>query len=162
MLHARHGAYRVRHALGFDVLDFCKRRRGDFLPAFSVIGGAMQVHAEMPERQRRVERLVARIGEQHGDADGGYEHGESGLVPQRPVAEPLGKEAEKFMSAGGLVPDSVVIGLVETGGAVVDGYYYCPHHPEGTVERYRMVCRCRKPGPLLFVLRRRSPAAWPS
>lgn len=26
---------------------------------------------------------------------------------------PLGKEAEKFMSAGGLVPDSVVIGLVE-------------------------------------------------
>jgi adenylate kinase len=26
---------------------------------------------------------------------------------------PLGKEAEKYMSAGGLVPDSVVIGLVE-------------------------------------------------
>ena len=22
---------------------------------------------------------------------------------------------------------------------------YCPHHPEGTVERYRRVCGCRKP-----------------
>jgi D-glycero-D-manno-heptose 1,7-bisphosphate phosphatase len=32
-------------------------------------------------------------------------------------------------------------------GAVVDGYYYCPHHPEGVVERYRMACRCRKPAP---------------
>lgn len=37
--------------------------------------------------------------------------------------------------------------LLAAGGAVVDGYYYCPHHPEGTVERYRMACRCRKPGP---------------
>lgn len=32
-------------------------------------------------------------------------------------------------------------------GAVVSGYYYCPHHPEGVVERYRRACRCRKPGP---------------
>jgi D-glycero-D-manno-heptose 1,7-bisphosphate phosphatase len=24
---------------------------------------------------------------------------------------------------------------------------YCPHHPEGVVERYRMVCDCRKPAP---------------
>lgn len=23
---------------------------------------------------------------------------------------------------------------------------YCPHHPEGTVERYRRACDCRKPG----------------
>jgi D-glycero-D-manno-heptose 1,7-bisphosphate phosphatase len=32
-------------------------------------------------------------------------------------------------------------------GVAVDGYYYCPHHPEGVVERYRMTCRCRKPAP---------------
>jgi D-glycero-D-manno-heptose 1,7-bisphosphate phosphatase len=32
-------------------------------------------------------------------------------------------------------------------GAVVDGYYYCPHHPEGVVDRYRLVCGCRKPAP---------------
>jgi D-glycero-D-manno-heptose 1,7-bisphosphate phosphatase len=33
------------------------------------------------------------------------------------------------------------------GGAHVDGFYYCPHHPEATVERYRGSCRCRKPDP---------------
>lgn len=27
----------------------------------------------------------------------------------------------------------------------VDAVYYCPHHPEGSVARYRKVCRCRKP-----------------
>lgn len=27
----------------------------------------------------------------------------------------------------------------------VDGVYYCPHHPEGRIERYRKVCKCRKP-----------------
>ncbi len=24
---------------------------------------------------------------------------------------------------------------------------YCPHHPEGVVEQYRMICGCRKPAP---------------
>ena len=33
------------------------------------------------------------------------------------------------------------------GGARVDRYYYCPHHPDGTVEAYRVVCDCRKPRP---------------
>ena len=32
-------------------------------------------------------------------------------------------------------------------GAVVDGYYYCPHHPDGIVDRYRLRCECRKPAP---------------
>jgi len=27
----------------------------------------------------------------------------------------------------------------------IDAYYYCPHHPEGTVEEYRGECKCRKP-----------------
>jgi len=31
------------------------------------------------------------------------------------------------------------------GGARVDAYYYCPHHPEGEVEAYRQRCDCRKP-----------------
>jgi D-glycero-D-manno-heptose 1,7-bisphosphate phosphatase len=33
------------------------------------------------------------------------------------------------------------------GGARIDAYYFCPHHPEAAVEQYRRVCRCRKPGP---------------
>ncbi|MBI4264509.1 MAG: HAD family hydrolase [Acidobacteria bacterium] len=33
------------------------------------------------------------------------------------------------------------------GGARMDAYYFCPHHPDADLERYRRVCRCRKPGP---------------
>ena len=33
------------------------------------------------------------------------------------------------------------------GGAGVDAYYFCPHHPEAPIERYRLACRCRKPAP---------------
>lgn len=29
----------------------------------------------------------------------------------------------------------------------LDGIYFCPHHPEGTVEAYRQQCDCRKPQP---------------
>lgn len=34
---------------------------------------------------------------------------------------------------------------LRAGHAIVDGFYYCPHHPEGRVERYRVACECRKP-----------------
>jgi D-glycero-D-manno-heptose 1,7-bisphosphate phosphatase len=30
-------------------------------------------------------------------------------------------------------------------GAHVDAFYYCPHHPEGTVKAFAMACACRKP-----------------
>jgi heptosyltransferase-2 len=33
------------------------------------------------------------------------------------------------------------------GGAKIDAYYFCPHHPEATLAQYRAVCRCRKPAP---------------
>jgi D,D-heptose 1,7-bisphosphate phosphatase len=32
-------------------------------------------------------------------------------------------------------------------GARVDGYYYCPHHPQGLVDALRTDCECRKPKP---------------
>lgn len=31
-------------------------------------------------------------------------------------------------------------------GAHIDAFYYCPHHPEGTVKEFATGCRCRKPG----------------
>ena len=37
--------------------------------------------------------------------------------------------------------------LLASEGIVLDGYYYCPHHPEGVVPAYARACRCRKPGP---------------
>lgn len=32
-------------------------------------------------------------------------------------------------------------------GAVIDAIYYCPHHPEAKIEKYRVDCNCRKPKP---------------
>ncbi|HEY3043174.1 MAG TPA: HAD family hydrolase [Vicinamibacterales bacterium] len=36
--------------------------------------------------------------------------------------------------------------LLAAGGARIDAYYYCPHHPDGTVAAYARRCDCRKPG----------------
>jgi D-sedoheptulose 7-phosphate isomerase len=40
--------------------------------------------------------------------------------------------------------------LVEQGGGKLDAVYYCPHHPEGSVDGYRQRCECRKPQAGLF------------
>lgn len=32
-------------------------------------------------------------------------------------------------------------------GAHIDAFYYCPHHPDGTVKELAIQCRCRKPMP---------------
>ncbi|QOZ70614.1 D-glycero-alpha-D-manno-heptose-1,7-bisphosphate 7-phosphatase [Bradyrhizobium arachidis] len=32
-------------------------------------------------------------------------------------------------------------------GAHIDAFEFCPHHPDGSIERYRLVCNCRKPRP---------------
>lgn len=36
-------------------------------------------------------------------------------------------------------------------GARVDGFYYCPHHPDGKVRHYAARCECRKPQPGLLL-----------
>ncbi len=33
------------------------------------------------------------------------------------------------------------------GRARIDGWYYCPHHPDAPVAAYRQQCECRKPRP---------------
>ena len=40
--------------------------------------------------------------------------------------------------------------LLKESGAAVDAFYYCPHHPEHGIGRYKMTCRCRKPGTGMF------------
>jgi histidinol-phosphate phosphatase family protein len=37
--------------------------------------------------------------------------------------------------------------LLEAFGVPLDGFYYCPHHPDGTVAPYAVECSCRKPAP---------------
>jgi len=36
-------------------------------------------------------------------------------------------------------------------GAYIDAIYYCPHHPEAKIERYRVDCNCRKPKPGMLI-----------
>jgi D-glycero-D-manno-heptose 1,7-bisphosphate phosphatase len=33
------------------------------------------------------------------------------------------------------------------GGARIDRYYFCPHHPHAKVQQYQQACTCRKPAP---------------
>ena len=30
-------------------------------------------------------------------------------------------------------------------GAHIDDFFYCPHHPDGIVDKYKLNCDCRKP-----------------
>lgn len=49
-------------------------------------------------------------------------------------------------------------------GVRFDAVEYCPHHPEGVVERFRDSCVCRKPGTGMaerILARLGVPAAWP-
>lgn len=35
-------------------------------------------------------------------------------------------------------------------GAKIDGFYFCPHHPNANLKKYRIFCDCRKPETGLF------------
>jgi D-glycero-D-manno-heptose 1,7-bisphosphate phosphatase len=37
--------------------------------------------------------------------------------------------------------------LCAAGASPLDGFYFCPHHPNATVVEYRRSCACRKPAP---------------
>ncbi len=37
--------------------------------------------------------------------------------------------------------------LLAAGGVALEGFYHCPHHPEGSVADHARVCDCRKPQP---------------
>ena len=56
--------------------------------------------------------------------------------------------------ARGLFPESALAAVehsvrrrLAAFGVPLAGFYYCPHHPEGSVARYAVACRCRKPAP---------------
>ncbi|USP14569.1 D-glycero-beta-D-manno-heptose 1,7-bisphosphate 7-phosphatase [Vibrio gazogenes] len=36
-------------------------------------------------------------------------------------------------------------------GVELDGIYYCPHHPEHGLDKYKQACDCRKPQPGMFI-----------
>ena len=40
---------------------------------------------------------------------------------------------------------AVLVNRLAKKGAKIDAIYFCPHHPQANVKKYRMVCKCRKP-----------------
>ena len=50
------------------------------------------------------------------------------------VTEAFVEESHRVLSA-----------RLAAGGARIDAYYYCPHHPDGRVAGYARSCDCRKP-----------------
>ena len=52
-----------------------------------------------------------------------------------------------FTEEESILTTEYVIKCMEEYGAHVDGYYYCPYHPEGIVEKYRKISLLRKPEP---------------
>jgi D-glycero-D-manno-heptose 1,7-bisphosphate phosphatase len=44
-----------------------------------------------------------------------------------------------------------LLSLLKEQGALIDAVYYCPHHPQGVVERFSTTCPCRKPAPGMLI-----------
>lgn len=60
--------------------------------------------------------------------------------------------------ARGFFPESALAGvesrlrqLLADVGLPLTGFYYCPHHPHGSVADYTVDCGCRKPAPGLLL-----------
>jgi histidinol-phosphate phosphatase family protein len=41
--------------------------------------------------------------------------------------------------------EKTMVSAIRSGGGEIDAIYYCLHHPEAKIRKYRKRCRCRKP-----------------
>lgn len=60
-----------------------------------------------------------------------------GLINEEELAT-INKEFERLL-------------LCQNSEAKIDKIYYCPHHPSANIEKYRVICDCRKPKPGLLL-----------
>jgi D-glycero-D-manno-heptose 1,7-bisphosphate phosphatase len=51
--------------------------------------------------------------------------------------------------------NSKITAMLLEKGIKIDRLYYCPHHKDGKIAKYRMECDCRKPGPGMILNARR-------
>ena len=65
--------------------------------------------------------------------------------------QPNYAKAKSSLETLGTIHEKLLTGLVSE-GIEFAGYYYCLHHPHGTVAGYSGACECRKPSPH-FLLR---------
>ena len=114
------------------------------------------------ERRTRPAAFLDRDGVLNVDHGYTFRPDDLDLIPTAATAVRLLNEAgytvivvtNQSGVARGFYPEAAVklfnAHLQETllaGGASIDAFYYCPHHPEGTVKELAIHCRCRKPQP---------------
>ena len=63
------------------------------------------------------------------------------------VSNQAGLAKGKFGKEQGDAVHMAFVALFREKGVEFAAVEYCPHHPDGLVEEYRVVCRCRKPSP---------------
>jgi D,D-heptose 1,7-bisphosphate phosphatase len=72
-----------------------------------------------------------------------HEHGYALVVVSNQSGIARGYFKDQAMQA---VKDRIT-SLLDRHGVQLDGFFYCPHHPQGSVKEYAIDCGCRKPKP---------------
>jgi D-glycero-D-manno-heptose 1,7-bisphosphate phosphatase len=120
------------------------------------------MHSESLVRPKQPAAFLDRDGVLN--VDRGYTHRPDDLemIPDTAEAVRLLNEAGYYVFvvtnqsgvARGFYPEAAIDqvhkhmqGILKKEGAHIDAFYYCPHHPDGTVKEFAISCRCRKPGP---------------
>jgi D-glycero-D-manno-heptose 1,7-bisphosphate phosphatase len=68
-------------------------------------------------------------------------------VPVVVVTNQSGVARGLFTEESVLAVHAAVRTLLSAQGAWIDAFYFCPHHPDGTIPGYSRHCACRKPLP---------------
>ena len=63
------------------------------------------------------------------------------------VTNQSGVARERFDESALNAAHARLADLLGQAGAMLDGVYYCPHHPQAGSQPYRGACECRKPEP---------------
>lgn len=93
-----------------------------------------------PARMRLARGAAEALGALHGAGFGLFViSNQSGVARGYFAEEALGAVADRMGD------------LFGSAGVPMGGFYYCPHHPEGSVPAYAVACGCRKPEPGLIL-----------
>jgi D-glycero-D-manno-heptose 1,7-bisphosphate phosphatase len=71
-------------------------------------------------------------------------------VPVVVVTNQSGVARGFFTEESVVAVHAAVRALLAEYGARIDAFYFCPHHPDGTIPSYSRPCTCRKPLPGLL------------
>jgi D-glycero-D-manno-heptose 1,7-bisphosphate phosphatase len=117
------------------------------------------------ERRTRPAAFLDRDGVLNVDHGYTFRPDDLELIPTAAAAVRLLNEAGYYVIvvtnqsgvARGLYPEAAVKlfnahlqDALLADGARIDAFYYCPHHPDGTIKELAIRCHCRKPQPGLL------------